>query len=71
MTRSSDISVPRSGWLMAGVVAVVLALIATGEAKFTCCQPAAVSLVNVAWARSSPEPLHRRPTWVPVFWLLL
>ena len=40
---------------------------ATGLAKVTCCQPEAVSLVNVALASLVPVALHRLPTWVPVF----
>ena len=44
---------------------MVLALIATGLAKLTCCQPEAVSPVNVAVARSVPEAVQRWPTWVP------
>ena len=46
---------------------MVLAPIATGLEKVTCCQPVAVSLVNVAVASRVPEPLHRLPTCVPVF----
>ena len=45
---------------------MVLALIATGLAKVTCCQPVAVSLVKVAWASSVPVLVHRLPTCVPV-----
>ena len=44
----------------------MLAVIATGVAKLTCCQPVAVSLLNVAVARSVPEAVQRWPTWVPV-----
>ena len=42
------------------------AVIVTGVAKVTCCQPEAVSLVNVAWASSVPVAVHRLPMWVPV-----
>jgi hypothetical protein len=44
-----------------------LAVIATGEAKVTCCQPVAVSPVNVALASSVPVLVQRWPTCVPVF----
>ena len=44
-----------AGWLLQ------LALIATGLAKLTCCQPVAVSLVKVAWARRVPVAFHRLP----------
>ena len=42
-------------------------MISTGVAKLTYCQPEAVSLVKVAWARRVPAEVHRLPTWVPVF----
>ena len=42
------------------------AVIATGLANATCCQPVAVSPVKVAVASSVPVPVHRCPTWVPV-----
>jgi hypothetical protein len=45
---------------------VVFLLSATGWEKLTCCQPDAVSLVNVALANSWPFALQRLPTWVPV-----
>ena len=45
---------------------MVLAVIATGVAKLTCCQPEAVSPVKVAVASWVPVRLHRWPTWVPV-----
>ncbi len=41
---------------------MVPAVIATGVAKLTCCQPEAVSPVNVADARSVPLLLQRLPT---------
>src|SRR5215468_5424457 len=44
---------------------------ATGVAKFTCCQPDAVSLMKVADARLVPVLVHRLPTWVPVLVLAL
>ena len=40
--------------------------IAIGDAKLTCCQPEAVSPVNVAVPRSAPVPVQRCPTCVPV-----
>ena len=43
------------------------AVIATGVAKVTVCQPLSVSLLNVACASRVPEAVHRLPTWVPVF----
>ena len=46
-----------------------MAVIATGEAKLTCCQPEAVSPLNVADASSVPLALHRLPMWVPCSWL--
>ncbi len=45
---------------------MVLAEIATGLEKLTCCQPLAVSLVNVAAASWVPLLVHRWPTCVPV-----
>ena len=42
------------------------AVIDTGVAKVTCCQPVAVSLVKVALASLVPEDVHRLPMWVPV-----
>ena len=42
------------------------AVIVTGVAKVTCCQPEAVSLVKVAWASRVPVEDHRLPMWVPV-----
>ena len=39
---------------------------ATGEAKFTCCQPDADSPVNVAEPSFAPPVDHNEPTWVPV-----
>ena len=44
----------------------VLELIVTGEAKMTCCQPEADSLVNVAEASKVPPLDHRLPMCVPV-----
>ena len=44
----------------------MLAVIGTGVAKFTCCQPEAVSLTKVALANNWPLLLHRWPRWVPV-----
>ena len=49
----------------------MLAVIATGVAKFTCCQPEAVSLEKVAVANCWPVLLHSLPTWVPVLALPL
>ena len=46
---------------------VTFALMATGLVKVTCCQPEAVSLLNVAVASLVPEAVHRFPTCVPVF----
>ena len=46
---------------------MVPGLIVTGVAKFTCCQPLAVSLVKVAVASNVPVLLQRSATWVPVF----
>jgi hypothetical protein len=46
---------------------VVFAVIATGLPKLTCCQPVAVSLVNVACPNTVPVLDHRLPTCVPVF----
>ena len=45
---------------------MVPAVIVTGVAKVTCCQPEAVSLVNVACARRVPVDDHRLPMCVPV-----
>ena len=39
----------------------------TGEAKLTCCQPLAVSLVKVAVASRVLLRDHRLPVCVPVF----
>ena len=50
---------------------VVFGLMSTGWAKFTCCQPLAVSLVNVAEASSWPLAVHRLPMCVPVLVLAL
>ena len=44
----------------------MLAAIATGVAKLACCQPVAVSPVNVAVASRVPVRDHRLPTCVPV-----
>jgi hypothetical protein len=41
---------------------VVLAVIATGAEKFTCCHPEALSPVNVADASSVPVLDQRLPT---------
>ena len=49
----------------------MLAAMVTGTLNITCCQPEAVSLVNVAVASSPPSLLQRWPTCVPVFRLLL
>jgi len=49
----------------------VAALMETGVAKFTCCQPEAVSLPNVAVASKVPVLLQRLPVCVPVLVLLL
>jgi hypothetical protein len=38
----------------------------TGLPKLTCCQPEAVSPLNVADASFVPDAVHRFPTWVPV-----
>ena len=46
---------------------MVFAAICTGVAKFTCCHPEVVSLVNVADASSCPPLVHTRPTCVPPF----
>ncbi len=45
---------------------MVLAVIGTGFENETCCQPVAVSLLNVAVASSVPVRVHRWPTCVPV-----
>ena len=47
------------------------AVIATGVAKLTCCQPEAVSPLNVAVASFVPVADHRFPMWVPVLAALL
>ena len=47
------------------------AVIATGLAKVACCQPEAVSLLNVTDASFVPEEVHTFPTWVPVLAVLL
>ena len=47
------------------------AVMATGEAKLTCCQPEAVSLVKVAEASRVPALVQRLPTWGPVLAVLL
>jgi hypothetical protein len=39
---------------------------ATGDEKFTCCQPELLSPVKVALASRVPVLLQRFPTWVPV-----
>ena len=44
----------------------MFAEIATGVENDTCCQPVAVSFVNVAEASSVPVLVHRWPTCVPV-----
>ena len=49
----------------------MFAVIATGCANLTCCQPDVVSLVNVAVASLVPPDVHRLPMCVPVFWALL
>jgi hypothetical protein len=48
-----------------------LTWIATGVAKFICCQPDAVSPVKVTVPRFTPPIDHRLPTWVPVLAALL
>jgi hypothetical protein len=48
-----------------------MALMDTGLAKRTVCQPVAVSSVNVAVARRAPLLLQRLPVCTPVFRLLL
>jgi hypothetical protein len=45
---------------------VVFAEIATGDEKLACCQPDAVSLVNVTVASFVPVLVHRFPMCVPV-----
>ena len=50
---------------------MVLALIATGFEKLTCCHPEALSPVKLADASSVPPVLHRLPMCVPVFVLAL
>ncbi len=42
-------------------------LTGTGTEKFTCCQPDAVSLVNVAVASNCPVEVQSSPVCVPVF----
>ena len=49
----------------------MLALIATGFEKFTCCHPDALSPVKVAVASSVPVLFHRCPRCVPVLFTLL
>jgi hypothetical protein len=44
----------------------VPAVIDTGVGKLTCCQPEAVSLVNVAVASFVPDVVHKLAMWVPV-----
>ena len=44
----------------------MLAAMATGEEKVTCCQPEAVSPLKVAVARSVPVLDQRLPIWTPV-----
>ena len=44
----------------------MFAAIGTGCANITCCQPDALSPVNVALASSVPVLVHRLPTCVPV-----
>ncbi len=46
---------------------MVSAVTATGVAKVACCQPVAVSLLNVTVASRVPVLLHSDPVWVPVF----
>ena len=50
---------------------VVLALMATGVAKLTCCQPEADSPENVAVANRAPVLDQRWAVCVPVFVVLL
>ena len=57
--------------LMVPYYIFVFAVMATGFAKLTCCQPEAVSLVKVAEASSVPVLLQRLPTCVPVLAALL
>jgi hypothetical protein len=45
---------------------VVLALMATGLPRLTCCQPLAVSPLKVARASRLPVLDHRLPTWLLV-----
>src|SRR4051794_37815340 len=40
----------------------------TGEEKFACCHPLPVSPENVTTAKAAPDPDHKVPTCVPVFW---
>jgi hypothetical protein len=46
---------------------VVFAVIATGVGRFICCQPDAVSFVNVTLASRWPVRDHTLPTCVPLF----
>jgi len=48
-----------------------LAVIATGVANSTCCQPLCDSPENVAVASWVPSVFHRLPTCVPLFDTLL
>ena len=50
---------------------MVFAVIGTGVENVACCQPEAVSPVNVTDARSVPVAVHKCPVWVPVFELPL
>lgn len=45
---------------------VLLAAMATGEAKFACCHPEAVSPLNVTEASKEPFFDQSLPVWVPV-----
>jgi hypothetical protein len=45
---------------------VVFAAMATGEEKLACCQPDAVSPVNVTVESFVPVLVHRLPMWEPV-----
>ena len=49
----------------------MLAVIATGLLKFTCCHPEALSPVKTALASRVPLLVHRFPTCVPVLAALL
>jgi hypothetical protein len=44
----------------------VFAVMASGLARFTCCQPDAVSLTNVTCASNVPLLFHTLATWMPV-----